>query len=673
MKRTTVEMTQIMTHPLTHSKMKSISIKTVKTRVKFKAKKALSCFRTSSKYKNPTYSRYSRKLRQLEHSGNAQSNKISRYINLEKSIANIEKRITKTNLNVIKNKFRATFIPKSLHEDLNFSKFLKDLLVMCEKQSLTVKSRYRYKETIKLFSLYLYLIAGRKTYLLLQSNLPIPSLSLVRKHFAKTGPPIKEGHLRVDELKQYLLKNNYPLTVFLSEDATGIVKRVEYSSNYNLISGLVLPLGTNGIPISDSFLANKFENILNYIKNNNRASLVYVILAQPLEPGASPFCLAAFGIDNTFTADDILNRWKFTIDQLENNSIQVIGISSDGDTRLLKAMRIQTKLFTNTNNEHVNFFIAENKTIAFVQDTVHILTKLRTRFLKSDEKKLKIGKYSINIAHIRYLLKAFPKCQHLLVESDLNLADKMNFESARKLCDQKVLELLKKDSDKGTLAYLKIMNAIYSSYLTSISIKERIFKIWYAVFMLRIWRASIQKGNLKEFISSNSYMCIELNAHALIVILEIFEKRKINSQHFLPEMFSSQPCESFFRAARSMTSTFSTVVNFSINEFLNRVKRIEQLVSIKNSDVLSEYTFVKNSKCWNSNSQQYNDVSNRLLDENEIQLSIEDARIQAEIDSRELGVKVLPEYFYGNLPDLYAPSITSKDSYKKQKKKPKKH
>ena len=47
------------------------------------------------------------------------------------------------------------------------------------------------------------------------------------------------------------------------------------------------------------------------------------------------------------------------------------------------------------------------------------------------------------------------------------------------------------------------------------------------------------------------------------------------SDYFLPWLLGSQPCESTFRAARSMTGTFSTIVNFSLLGFLQRLHRLQ--------------------------------------------------------------------------------------------------
>ena len=77
---------------------------------------------------------------------------------------------------------------------------------------------------------------------------------------------------------------------------------------------------------------------------------------------------------------------------------------------------------------------------------------------------------------------------------------------------------------EGTVAYLEMVKSINDSYLDmSLDIQDRIQKAWYAVFVLRYWRQWIvlhpQYALGNNFISNNSYMCVELNAHALIVHL----------------------------------------------------------------------------------------------------------------------------------------------------------
>ena len=48
-----------------------------------------------------------------------------------------------------------------------------------------------------------------------------------------------------------------------------------------------------------------------------------------------------------------------------------------------------------------------------------------------------------------------------------------------------------------------------------------------------------------------------------------------NASLFLPWLLGSQSCEKIFRSARSMTNTFSTMINFSILGLLRRLHRLQ--------------------------------------------------------------------------------------------------
>ena len=80
-------------------------------------------------------------------------------------------------------------------------------------------------------------------------------------------------------------------------------------------------------------------------------------------------------------------------------------------------------------------------------------------------------------------------------------------------------------------------------------------------------------------------MCIELNAHALIVFLMTIQDHVKDSKCFLPWLLGSQPCEATFRAARSMSSIFSTMINFGMLGLLRRLHRLHiRLAFQANSD-----------------------------------------------------------------------------------------
>lgn len=109
----------------------------------------------------------------------------------------------------------------------------------------------------------------------------------------------------------------------------------------------------------------------------------------------------------------------------------------------------------------------------------------------------------------------------------------MNFQSVIKICDPKIWSLLQKHvaTSEGTRAYLQVMYYVFTSFLSeAVTVKNRIYYIWYSVFFLRMWRFWLRKTEnysvTEHFISRNSYLCIELNAHSLISAI-------VNDHHIL--------------------------------------------------------------------------------------------------------------------------------------------
>lgn len=149
----------------------------------------------------------------------------------------------------------------------------------------------------------------------------------------------------------------------------------------------------------------------------------------------------------------------------------------------------------------------------YIQDTVHILTKLRTRFLKEGVV-LAIGNFKASVDHLFKLLANFSKDRHLLTKSDLKSEDKMNYQSAARMCSPLVTKLLEECKEsKGTIAYLKIMYSRITAFLDeNVNISTRLYNIWYCVFFLRLWRTDLlrkKEFTLKDnFITSNCYLCI---------------------------------------------------------------------------------------------------------------------------------------------------------------------
>ena len=91
-----------------------------------------------------------------------------------------------------------------------------------------------------------------------------------------------------------------------------------------------------------------------------------------------------------------------------------------------------------------------------------------------------------------------------------------------------------------------------------------------------MWILSQPKFTLRDnFITGNAYMCIEMNAHALLMLAFILrDKAHSNTNNFLPWMCGSQSCERMFCALRSMTGTFSTIITFNMLGLLSQLHKL---------------------------------------------------------------------------------------------------
>lgn len=305
------------------------------------------------------------------------------------------------------------------------STFLKMLMESLQNNSQAQgKEGYRYKEPLKLFAAYICMIGGRALYQTLSANLPLPSISSIHRFIGISVNHIKEGVCRVNELKKFLENRNLPKYVWLSEDATGMVPKIQYDSRSNQLTGFVQSLDTeSSMPVPDSFPAITIKGMEEHFKNNKVSSYLYCYMIQPLQENCPSFCLNLFGTDNSFTAEDSLKRWKYITKLLADRNIIVVGFSSDGDPRLLKAMRIFTKLGQNSNlrkniNVKIDGFHAEYfPSHICIQDTVHLAVKFKTRLFKTSIT-LPIGDFLVSSTHLRILVETFSKDKHLLTKKD---------------------------------------------------------------------------------------------------------------------------------------------------------------------------------------------------------------------------------------------------------------
>lgn len=508
---------------------------------------------------------------------------------------------------------------------------------------------------------YTYLSGGLKTFRTLKLNVEsaMPSVSSILHNVSKDKPTITEGQLRHLELFKYLEALKVDKYVSLSEDATNITGMVEYSPKSNQIIGLLPPLNDDtGMPIPYLFAATSataMESILTDPKIPI-AHVVNVVMAQPLALKTPAFCLLVYGGTSRFSKDSVALRWAFISKELEKVGIKVINFASDSDPRYNGAMR--DLILRNRASESSTFpswfqFDCSSADYLPFQDHVHIGTKLRNRLL-DDKNDMWIGKYSISKDHLITLMDRVTIDKHGLSQSHIKNNDKMNFLSVLKISKPEVIELLQRHvkNSAGTVMYLNIIDKVLRAFLDfSLTPLERIQNMFYAVFILRMWKKFTDENpnqNGENFITIYTYVCIEVNAHSLVSVIRYL--RTMRLQHlFLPHLYSSQPCESFFREFRALSSVGSTFTCSSVLGMIQRCERIA-LMNELSRITLKKFTFVTDSKrsreyYYNSNRTGY--TMNELPSDEEIIRGIELVKQRAVSDALELGVEMDLEFDFG--------------------------
>ena len=303
----------------------------------------------------------------------------------------------------------------------SFSPVLKQIISNAEANGHRLPHRRQHPEVLKKFSTSLFIYTGPLAYDFLQRNpsCALPSLRTVQRQVQTEYKTINEGEFRFDSLVAHLAQHSAPSIITVGEDATRVISRVEYDCETDRCVGFVLPLNNStGLPKIDSFLSVSFKAIEEMFSKNQMAKYAYVYMATPLAVDAPPFCLACFGTDNKFTAEPVMLRWQYISEECQKRGITVLRFGGDGDSRVMKGMRISVGLYCSKQVELVDhipkptvstakiptkwlswFHIERPSSIAYVQDIVHIAVKLKSRLLKPSIV-LPMGRYLAGVHHI---------------------------------------------------------------------------------------------------------------------------------------------------------------------------------------------------------------------------------------------------------------------------------
>ncbi|CAF4682157.1 unnamed protein product, partial [Rotaria socialis] len=423
----------------------------------------------------------------------------------------------------------------------------------------------------------------------------LPSLPIIQSSLDSITNRINEGDFRYDLMCDYLSlqKTNF---IFASEDCTGVIPQIIYNVPSNTFIDFV-PHLEDGLPKINTFSTESFSKFENWFGTLNKSHLLNLHMVQPINldlKSCAPFILSAYGTDNHFTTLDILMRWMTIINQcffadmpnqqfhLRDNAFYV-GIPKSWDW----------------------FFMRNHQRIVFFQDSIHLCSKLRNRLLSSKAKML-FGDKLISIDHILQLIETSSKRNHNLVKSDVLPKDRQNFVSCEKISNEIVLnELTSIPASEATKIYLEIIRNIRYAFINKdTNYIDRIHYAWENVFLIRFWYTWLstktkselnstlaelfssqahKKKNTKQqyFITLPAMFSIEINNHTLVYLALLVIQHKLPTVCLHVPIVDSQTCESTFRSCRAMSGPFSSIVNFTVHQFLQRVKKLSFLNSIK--------------------------------------------------------------------------------------------
>ena len=136
--------------------------------------------------------------------------------------------------------------------------------------------------------------------------------------------------------------------------------------------------------------------------------------------------------------------------------------------------------------------------------------------------------------------------------------------------------------------------------------------------------------NIKSryFITEPAYLSVEINAHNFLYLILLVQQKHLPLHVLHVHTFSSQACESIFRNTRALSGIYSTIVNFTVHDFLRRAQRLSLLNDIKfkqsNDEPVNNFVFPVHYKHRNNRQSSFT-PSQSDIDQINIEKVITDA------------------------------------------------
>ncbi|CAF4380136.1 unnamed protein product [Rotaria socialis] len=203
-------------------------------------------------------------------------------------------------------------------------------------------NHYRYSESIKKFAICVYVLGGKQRYEFVRLNMSgsIPVLPTVLDLINKSDMTLTEAEFRFNSLQQF--QSGFG---FCSEGTTGVIPKVEYDSSTNSFIGFTTPT-IDGISLMKHYDADTFDDFKTIYNTNETAPLLNIHMFQSISTEddptnfPKPILLSAYGVDNKFTALDILRLWIYFFERCLDKDVRIIGFSTGADNKYVSAMHL---------------------------------------------------------------------------------------------------------------------------------------------------------------------------------------------------------------------------------------------------------------------------------------------------------------------------------------------
>lgn len=121
------------------------------------------------------------------------------------------------------------------------------------------------------------------------------------------------------------------------------------------------------------------------------------------------------------------------------------------------------------------------------------------------------------------------------------------------------------------------------------------------------------------FITYQSHFSVEINAHCIVYLAMLVSEGQLPAESLNIWLQNSQTCEGTFRSARAISSVFSSGVNFTVLQFLNRINKLSALQSTKSDTDQNNLRFPQHHKLSKTSKNISNSLNTTILSKTAIE------------------------------------------------------